>query len=416
MGKMATRKSHDSDKDTAHGLSVTGRYQSIPPTPASEFPKTTLAAGAVVWRYAPSAASREEPVAADSVTPGQDVVATDSATPGQDVVATGSPTPGQDVVATDSPPPGQDAATTATRTPRQGSVAPDSITPREPLAGAGPMEVLVIHRPHYDDWSLPKGKVDPGETLPATATREIHEETGYHVRLGKLLGRVTYPVQGRTKAVYYWTARCEDGEFTPNNEVDEIRWLPVEEAQKLVSYDVDREIIAKAAKRFALRPTSRLILVRHAHAHSRQGWGGDDNLRPLDRKGDRQAASLPTMLTGWRATRILTAEPDRCVETARRMADAWSLPLDIDPLLGDNAWIANQAAAQRRFRELIDDGGITVVVSQGLVIPDVIAQLSAEGTLPIDEITCKKAGTWVLTFTDGVLCGADYMASPLPVR
>lgn len=87
------------------------------------------------------------------------------------------------------------------------------------------IEIAVIHRPHYDDWSLPKGKVDPGENMVATATREIAEETGYSPTLGWLLGYIHYPLGNKTKVVYYWTAEVTDGRFQDNNEVDELHWL-----------------------------------------------------------------------------------------------------------------------------------------------------------------------------------------------
>lgn len=149
------------------------------------------------------------------------------------------------------------------------------------------VEVALIHRPAYDDWSLAKGKVDPGESLPTTAAREILEETGFEIRLGKLLGKVTYPVLDRMKVVYYWTGEVLGGQFTPNVEVDELRWLPLAQARELLSYEVDRHVLDKAEKRFRLPATSRVLYVRHAKAHSRRNWDGDDNLRPLDKKGRR---------------------------------------------------------------------------------------------------------------------------------
>src|SRR6187431_2672896 len=101
-----------------------------------------------------------------------------------------------------------------------------------PGDGAAVPEVAVIHRPRYDDWSLPKGKVDPGETEPVTAVREVHEETGYSAILGRRLAAVSYPVDQSVKKVRYWAARRVDGEFNPNGEVDELKWLPVAEALK----------------------------------------------------------------------------------------------------------------------------------------------------------------------------------------
>ena len=105
-----------------------------------------------------------------------------------------------------------------------------------------------VHRPGYADWSLAKGKVDAGESLPVTAVREVSEETGFVVRLGKLIGHVTYPLPDkmsggkgpRTKVVYYWVAEVVGGEFVPNDAVDEVRWLSADAARELLSYDTDR--------------------------------------------------------------------------------------------------------------------------------------------------------------------------------
>ena len=127
-------------------------------------------------------------------------------------------------------------------------------------------EIGIIHRPGYADWSLAKGKLDPGENLPMTAEREIREETGYTVRLGKLLGNVSYPVAGRTKLVWYWTAEVLDGEFTANSEVDELRWVSFDEAAELLTYDLDVDVLNKARKRLGNEPDTRIIYVRHGRA------------------------------------------------------------------------------------------------------------------------------------------------------
>ena len=102
-----------------------------------------------------------------------------------------------------------------------------------PATTAPRPEVAVVHRPRYDDWSLPKGKVDPGETEPVTAVREVAEETGYAAQLGRRLAAVSYPVETQgIKKVRYWAARTLDGEFTPNDEVDELKWLPVSDGDQ----------------------------------------------------------------------------------------------------------------------------------------------------------------------------------------
>ena len=106
--------------------------------------------------------------------------------------------------------------------------------------------VAVVHRPKYDDWSLPKGKLDPGETWEQAALREVEEETGVRARLGRELEPVRYTHKGRPKVVRYWVMDAEGGEFSPNAEVDEVRWLPPGEAQALLSYPADRRLVAGA--------------------------------------------------------------------------------------------------------------------------------------------------------------------------
>ncbi|QYH19829.1 NUDIX hydrolase [Corynebacterium aquatimens] len=316
---------------------LTGRYQEVPVKPQKEFPRTTLAAGAVLWR---------------------------------------------------------------------GTLAePDTV------------RVACIHRPHYDDWSLAKGKVDPGESLIATAVREIKEETGYDIRLGKLIGKTVYPVKNTTKVVYYWTGEVVGGEFEPNDEVDEIRWLPIDEAKELMSYDLDREVLAKAQKRFTTPADARILYVRHARAHDREKWSGDDNLRPLDKKGRRQSEMLVPMLAPFAPTRIFSAEPDRCQATVAPLADELGIEVTVDPRFGDAAWLEHMVEAQRAFMDVVELGGTSVICAQGDVIPAMVAWLSSQGTLPLDgEINAKKGSTWVLSFAGGQLTGADYIPTALPVQ
>ena len=104
------------------------------------------------------------------------------------------------------------------------------------------LRYAIIHRPKYDDWSLPKGKLDPGETHEQAAVREVEEETGWQAERGVELGVITYEHDGRPKRVEYWGMRAIDGSFVPNDEVDELRWLPQDEARALLSYDRDRDV------------------------------------------------------------------------------------------------------------------------------------------------------------------------------
>ena len=109
--------------------------------------------------------------------------------------------------------------------------------------------IAVVHRPRYDDWSLPKGKLDPGESFEEAALREVWEETGLRVSLGEELPSVEYTVRDRPKRVRYWLMSVEsDPGFEPNDEVDELRWLSPRDAEALLTYDRDKGVVAAAAR------------------------------------------------------------------------------------------------------------------------------------------------------------------------
>ena len=282
-------------------------------------------------------------------------------------------------------------------------------------------EIAVAHRPFYDDWSLPKGKLDPGESLPVTAAREILEETGYSAQLGALLGHVSYPVKDRTKVVFYWTAEVLEGTFTPNEEVDELRWVSVEEAKSLLTYDVDRDVVTQAAELITTEPTARILYVRHAHAHSAATWSGApgaDDTRPLDKKGRKQAEALAPMLAAYHPNKVYSALPDRCRSTAQPLADALGVTVQVNPLLGDAAWVDSPRTAREALMELLKPGETVVVVAQGTIIPGMLASLAGAEDAEHDAASfpSKKASTWVLTFDKSELISADYLESPLPVK
>lgn len=202
----------------------------------------------------------------------------------------------------------------------------------------GPVEIAVIHRPRYDDWSLPKGKVDPGETAPVGAVREILEETGHRANLGRRLLTVTYPTDSPfrgVKKVHYWAARSTGGEFTPGSEVDELIWLPVPDAMNKLDYAQDRKVLCRFAKHPA--DTQTVLVVRHGTEGSKAHFSGDDSKRPLDKRGRAQAEALVPQLLAFGATDVYAADRVRCHQTMEPLAAELNVTIHNEPTLTEES-------------------------------------------------------------------------------
>ncbi|MFE3448376.1 NUDIX domain-containing protein [Nonomuraea sp. NPDC059194] len=243
---------------------------------------------------------------------------------------------------------------------------------RGPIRAAGAVvwrgdEVAVVHRPAYDDWTFPKGKLLPGEHVIAAAVREVREETGLTVRLGRSLPPVHYLRKGRVKRVDYWTARAVSGEFVPGSEVDELVWLSVDEARARLTYAWDAGLLRAVTA--APPETTPLLLVRHGSAGSRQEWAGDDDLRPLDDEGECQARTLATVLPAYRPAALLSSPSRRCVQTLPRTG------IQLEPLLSEPGYDPDKTA--ELVREL---DGPAAVCSHGKVLPPLVSELGGVRT------------------------------------
>jgi 8-oxo-dGTP pyrophosphatase MutT (NUDIX family) len=304
-------------------------------------------------------------------------------------------------------------------------VSPDSVPVNKAVLAAGAVlwrpngdasapEVAIIHRPRYNDWSLPKGKVDPCETEPVAAVREIREETGYSSHLGRRLAAVSYPVEQGIKKVRYWAARRGDGEFTPNAEVDELKWLPVAEAMKQLEYPHDRKVL----RRFAKQPvdTQNVLIVRHGTAGSKSRYKGDDRKRPLDKHGRAQAESLVGVLLAFGADTVYAADRVRCHQTLEPLAEELGVTIHNEPLLTEEAYAENRKAARHRFLEIAAAGGTPVICTQGRVIPDLIAWWCERDAVRPDKSRNRKGSTWVLSLAGERLVAADHIDSPLATK
>ena len=277
------------------------------------------------------------------------------------------------------------------------------------------VEVAIVHRPQYDDWSIPKGKCARGEPLVECAIREVFEETGYRVRMGRYLGEAHYMKlsggEERPKIVYYWSLRADAGLFTPTQEVDGLRWLTIDDARSMLTRATDREIL----DRFAEGPvhTSAVLLVRHASAGSSSDWEGDDRVRPLDSKGWEQSEQLVRLLSRFGVLRIISADFVRCVQTVEPLSEAIGIPIEEEPLLSELGYPGNEAVALDLVRSVGTPDSAVVICSQGGAIPDLLERLAKEDDfdLPKDFET-KKGSTWSLSFDGPRLAAAEYFPPP----
>jgi 8-oxo-dGTP diphosphatase len=277
------------------------------------------------------------------------------------------------------------------------------------------VQVAVVHRPRYDDWSLPKGKLERGELPLAAAVREVYEETGYTAVAGRSLGASHYLVllEGREvpKTVRWWAMRATGGAglTAPNHEVDELRWLSPVDAQSLLTAGRD---VAPLHLLMSALDTTTVLLVRHGRAGDRAAWKGPDLLRPLDERGLRQAAALAELLPLYGPTRILTAPATRCRDTVAPLAERLGLAVEIEPAVGEEGYAENPDAALSCLRQLAQGPGTAVVCSQGGPVPGLVEAVAADAGIDVDTSHTRKGSVWALSFADGVLVDADRVPPP----
>jgi len=275
------------------------------------------------------------------------------------------------------------------------------------------IRVGLVHRPHYKDWSLPKGKARGEETAPQTAAREVAEETGFRAAIGRAMTSVSYQVPAGPKTVQYFAARRLSGSFAPSSEVDKLEWLPPDQAREKMTYDFDRAVLDT----FGVHPADlrTVVLVRHAKAGHRESFEGADERRPLDNKGRKQAQALRALLQPFAPTAILSAPVTRCRQTVSPLARALGLPVTPEPLLGEEVYRDDPAAARERVAELArltDGSGCVVACSQGGAIPGVVKALAGRSGITVPDAGTPKGAFWVLSFDGNRLVQADPYPAP----
>lgn len=254
-------------------------------------------------------------------------------------------------------------------------LAAGALTWRE---GADGLEVMLVHRPRYDDWSVPKGKLDPGETFPAAAVREVAEETGFRVRLHRPLPASVYLLpDGRTKIVQFWigTVRAQIAPGPKNPaEIDEVRWTSLDEAERLVTRQGDQVALA-ALRRFLDADeldTVPIIIQRHGAAVSRAKWRKGEASRPLNSKGKKQAKALPTLIDAFDPASVLSSPWERCLATVTPLASLEGLRVRTKEQLTEDGNRRQPARTAAVIHRVLQEARGTVVCTHRPVLPTVI--------------------------------------------
>ncbi|WP_309621005.1 NUDIX domain-containing protein [Salinibacterium sp.] len=257
----------------------------------------------------------------------------------------------------------------------------------------GKARVLVVYRASHTDFSLPKGKVDPGETLPETAVREIREETGLGVTLGPPLGTVDYPLPGgREKVVHYWSAEVDDhalelSKFISNDEIAALEWMPVARARKKLTYPHDLDVLDRfeallesdSARTFAI------IAVRHGTAVPPSTWDGPDSTRPLMHRGSDQAVGIARGIAAFAPEKIISSTAARCLATVAPLAALTGLEVKASEGISQDSFESGVADLPKVVSRRLKKRVTTVLCSHGPVLPRLISQFAIQAGTGMDD-------------------------------
>jgi 8-oxo-dGTP pyrophosphatase MutT (NUDIX family)/phosphohistidine phosphatase SixA len=241
------------------------------------------------------------------------------------------------------------------------------------------LEVLLVERTKHRDISLPKGKLDPGEALPACAVRELEEETGYRVTLQAPLGTSEYLLPtGQDKVVYYWQSELRGGDpahaFAPNDEILALHWVPLDEAAARCTYEHDAVLVRRLAERIAAgeADTFAIVALRHAKAADPYAWDGDDASRTLTTRGERQAQQVAPSIAAFGVERILTSTAVRCRQTVAPIASLLGTEPRSSRALAQDTYLGRGDRLLRRVAKAVRLRRSTVLCSHLPVIPDIV--------------------------------------------
>jgi 8-oxo-dGTP pyrophosphatase MutT (NUDIX family)/phosphohistidine phosphatase SixA len=266
-------------------------------------------------------------------------------------------------------------------------------------------EVLLVHRPRYDDWSFPKGKLDAGEGSLAAAVREVREETGLTVCIGPRLPDQHYTIDnGQPKVVAYWAARAPDeadvSRYRRNAEIDDLDWFPVSAAARVLTHPRDADILdAFAISGFESAP---LLVVRHGQARSRKGWRGDDSERPLRASGKRQARELIPLVRAYGVDFVLSSDAARCVDTVLPYVNTASIAIRLDSAFSQDKM--NASKLTRSVGRAMERSDRIAVCSHRPVLPVIFEAIG------IEPVALDPAGVVVVHRYEGKVVAVEQHA------
>jgi len=264
----------------------------------------------------------------------------------------------------------------------------------------GKPRILLVHRGDRADVSLPKGKLDPGETLPQTAQREILEETGLKVTLGAKLDVVEYRLpNGREKIVHYWSAEVDEhvlelATFTPNNEIAALEWVPLEKARKKLTYKHDVDLVDAFGARFDAgnARTFAIIALRHGKTVAPDAWDGPDSTRPLMQRGQDQASSVAPAIAAFAPSKLISSTAVRCQSTVAPLANYLALPVRATDAISQDAYENGEADVAHVVSKRLAKKRTAVLCSHGPVLPEILAEIGRQtGMLPSAELRRASA-------------------------
>jgi len=274
------------------------------------------------------------------------------------------------------------------------------------------LEIAVIHRPRYNDWSLPKGKIESGESHISAGYRELQEETGYESTFGPEIGTVVYKLEGAPKEVRYWAAAATVKTGTPNpQEVDEVLWLEPDKAKERLTNKDDRAIVDFFLEFGA--DTFPIILLRHAKALKRTDWDGDDGDRPLEHRGQLQAKRLLPIYLPYRISEVHTSDALRCIETIDLMARLIEKTPIFSADLSEYGYAKDREAPLDYVQDLMDRGISAIVCSHNPIIPKLVKKLVGKKYFKSMDRELEPAQAIVLHCRAGEVIACDWIDEPI---